>query len=78
MAEKKEKIKLNEIVSMNNDLLNYLEADEIDEETFNDTKELILTELQNKGGTIVFARRQSENNGKRVLKNCLQLEENNS
>ena len=60
MAEKKEKIKLNEIVAMNTDLLNYLEADEIDDETFNDTKELILTELQNKGGTIVFARRQSE------------------
>ena len=60
MAENKEKIKLNEIVAMNTDLLNYLEADEIDEETFNDTKELILTELQNKGGTIVFARRQSE------------------
>ena len=42
MAEKKEKIKLNEIVSMNNDLLNYLEADEIDEETFNDTKKRLL------------------------------------
>ena len=60
MAEKKEKIKLNEIVAMNTDLLNYLEADEIDEETFNDTKELILTKLQNKGETIVFARRQFE------------------